>query len=319
IVVRLRSGRGGGTAMSAATIQVAGTSQAKAARVRADRLWAIFFIAPQVIGLVAFALVPLVFSFVLAFMQWDGLGDRAWVGFANFQEQFTDPEFLAALRNTLYFTVLTVPTGLALALLVALGVNRIRGKMVYRAFYFAPVVTSSVAISVVWQYLLNGQFGVINAGLRGLGLDPPNWLLDTRFVLPAIAVVTIWWTLGLNVVIFLAGLQNVPVVLQEAARTDGANGWRVFRDVTLPLLSPTIFFSVVIAVISSFQTFDQIFVLTNGGPLDASRTLVYHIYDLAFRDFAFGKSSAAALLLFVLTLIVTLVQFGGQRRWVHYG
>ncbi|HET7094243.1 MAG TPA: sugar ABC transporter permease [Thermomicrobiales bacterium] len=304
--------------MSATAIRVVGKAHARSARARTDRLWALFFIAPQVIGLVAFALVPLVFSFVLAFMQWDGLGERAWVGFANFQEQFADPEFLAALRNTLYFTVLTVPTGLALALLVALGVNRIRGKMVYRALYFAPVVTSSVAISVVWQYLLNGQFGVINAGLRGFGLDPPNWLLDTRFVLPAIALVTIWWTLGLNVVIFLAGLQNVPVVLQEAARIDGANGWRVFRDVTLPLLSPTIFFSVVIAVISSFQTFDQIFVLTNGGPLDASRTLVYHIYDLAFRDFAFGKSSAAALLLFVLTLVVTLVQFWGQRRWVHY-
>lgn len=304
--------------MSATAIQIVDTRRAKSARARTDRLWALFFIAPQVIGLVAFAIAPLVFSFVLGFMRWDGLGERAWVGFANFQEQFADPEFRAALRNTLYFTVLTVPTGLALALLVALGVNRIRGKLIYRALYFAPVVTSSVAIAVVWQYLLNGQFGVINAGLRGLGLDPPNWLQDTRFVLPAIAIVTIWWTLGLNVVIFLAGLQNVPTVLQEAARIDGANGWRVFRDVTLPLLSPTIFFSVVIAVISSFQTFDQIFVLTNGGPLDASRTLVYHIYDLAFRDFAFGKSSAAALLLFVLTLVVTLVQFWGQRRWVHY-
>lgn len=304
--------------MSATAIHAVGSTRAKSARARSDRRWALFFIAPQVIGLVVFAIVPLIFSFVLAFMRWDGLGERAWVGFANFQEQFADPEFHAALRNTLYFTLLTVPTGLALALLVALGVNRIRGKLIYRALYFAPVVTSSVAIAVVWQYLLNGQFGVINAALRGLGLDPPNWLLDTRFVLPAIALVTIWWTLGLNVVIFLAGLQNIPTVLQEAAQVDGATKWRVFRDVTLPLLSPTIFFSVVIAVISSLQTFDQIFVLTNGGPLDASRTLVYHIYDLAFRNFAFGASSAAALFLFLLTLVVTLVQFWGQRRWVHY-
>ena len=298
----------------------AGSGQPIAASGRecSDRLWALLFVLPQAIGLLVFALVPLVFSFVLGFMRWDGLGDKAWVGLANFQKQLGDPEFRAALRNTIVFTFLTVPIGLALALLVALGVNKIRGRMVYRALYFAPVVTSSVAVAMVWQYLLNGRFGLINAWLRRFGMDPPDWLLDTRFVLPAIALVTIWWTLGLNVVIFLAGLQNVPVPIQEAARIDGANSWRVFRDVTLPILSPTIFFSVVIAIISSLQTFDQIFVLTNGGPLDASRTLVFHIYDLAFRDFSFGESSAVALILFVLTLGVTLVQFWGQRRWVHY-
>lgn len=283
-----------------------------------DLRWAAVFLLPQVIGVVAFALFPLVFGFSLSFMEWDVLGDRSWVGLANFREQLASREFRVALVNTLWFTVLTVPTGLGLALLVAAGLNRIRGSTIYRAAYFAPVVTSSVAVAMVWQYLLNGQFGVLNNALRGLGLNPPDWLLDTRFVLPAVALVTVWWTLGLNMVIFLAGLQSIPSSVQEAARVDGASPARVFLDVTLPLLSPTILFSTIIAVISSLQTFDQIFVLTDGGPLDASRTLVFHVYDLGFRDFAFGKSSAAAVLLFGIILLATLFQLWAQRRWVHY-
>jgi multiple sugar transport system permease protein len=288
-------------------------------RQRSDHLWALFFIAPQLIGLLIFAVFPLGFSFALSLMEWDGLGVSTWVGMDNYRDQFASLEFRKALINTIWFAVLTVPTGLFLALLVAVGLNRIRGSGFYRAVYFAPVVTSSVAVAVVWQYLLSGQFGVLNAALRGLGMaNPPDWLIDTRFVMPAIALVTVWWTLGLNMVIFLAGLQGIPRPVQEAATIDGAGPLRVFWDVTLPLLSPTIFFSFIVAVISSFQTFDQVFVLTDGGPLDASRTMVFHIYDLAFRDFTFGQSSAAAVILFAIILAITLVQFGAQRRWVHY-
>jgi len=283
-----------------------------------DWLWALLFVGPQLLGLLAFALFPLAFGFALSLMEWDGLGTREWVGLANFHDQLGDAEFRTAFRNTLYYTLLTVPTGLGLALLTALGVNKVRGRTLYRALYFAPVVTSSVAVSVVWQYLLNGDFGILNAYLHDwFGLNPPNWLADTRFVMPAIALVGVWWSLGLNMVIFLAGLQNIPPTLQEAALVDGANRFQVFRDITLPLLTPTIFFSIVVAIIFSFQAFDQIFVLTNGGPLNASRTLVFHVYDLAFRDFSFGQSSAAAVLLFVTLLGVTLLQFAAQRRWVH--
>jgi multiple sugar transport system permease protein len=306
--------------MADSTIRIVSPTRPRYAvsRRQKDWLWALLFVGPQLLGLLAFAIFPLAFGFALSLMEWDGLGTREWVGLANFRDQLGDAEFRTAFRNTLYYTLLTVPTGLGLALLTALGVNKVRGRTLYRALYFAPVITSSVAISVVWQYLLNGDFGILNAYLHDwFGLNPPNWLADTRFVMPAIALVGLWWSLGLNMVIFLAGLQNIPPTLQEAALVDGANRFQVFRDITLPLLTPTIFFSIVVAIIFSFQAFDQIFVLTNGGPLDASRTLVFHVYDLAFRDFAFGQSSAAAVLLFVTLLAVTLLQFAAQRRWVH--
>ncbi len=286
---------------------------------RYDRLWATLFIGPQLVGLLVFALFPLVAGLALSFAHWDGLGAITWAGLDNFSEQLRDPLLRKALLNTLLYTALTVPTGLVIALALALALDRIRGRMLYRVVYFAPVVTSSVAVAVVWSYLLGGSDGVVNSGLHAvIGVTPPDWLADTHTVMLAIAGVTIWWTVGLNIVIFLAGLQSLPRSVLEASEVDGVTGWHKLRLVTLPLLSPTIFFSAVVAIISSLQMFDQAYVMTKGGPLDASRTLVFHAYDLAFRSFDFGGASAASMLLFVLTLLVTLVQLRLQRRWVHY-
>jgi multiple sugar transport system permease protein len=291
----------------------AGTS-----RRTADNLWALFFIAPQLLGLLVFSLGPLLFAFYISLTAWDGFGNKTFVGLSNFVEQLRDPEFQVALTNTVWYTLISVPGGMLLALLVAVGLNRVRGKTLYRLFYFMPVVTSSVAVSVIWLYLLNGDFGIINNYLRQWGLNPPNWLVDDRFVIPAIALVGIWWGLGFNMVIFLAGLQNVPQSFIEAAQIDGANKWQTFWHVTLPILSPTTFFVLILSVIGSFQVFDQAYIMTGGGPGRASYTMVLHVYQTAFVDFTFGKSSAAAMILFAIILALTIVQFQVQRRWVHY-
>lgn len=298
------------------------TRPARAAtRVRnRDGWWAALFLAPQVLGLLAFLVFPLGFAVVLAFMKWDGLGEKSWVGFDNFTAQLTDPEFGTAVWNTVKLALLTVPAGLALALLVALALNNVRGRTFYRVVYFLPVVTSSVAVAVMWQVILaGGDYGVLNNTLHEwFGVTPPDWLEDPGWVIVAIAVVTIWSSLGLNVVIFLAGLQTIPPSLTEAARIDGAGPVRVLRSVTLPMISPTIFFSTVVAVISSFQAFDQIYVLVNPDHNEGARTIVYQVYDLGFQKFEFGMSSAAALILLALTLLVTFVQFAAQKRLVHY-
>lgn len=285
-----------------------------------DGWWAAIFLAPQVGALVVFLVIPLGFAVVLAFMNWDGLGEKSWAGLSNFAAQLTDPLFGRAVWNTVKLALLTVPFGLALAVLIAVALNSIKGSNVYRVVYFMPVVTSSVAVALMWQVILAGdENGVLNTSLRRwFGVSGPDWLLDPGWVVVAIAVVTIWSSLGLNVVIFMAGLQTIPPQVVEAARIDGASSFRIFRSVTLPLLSPTIFFSTVVAVISSFQAFDQIYVLVDPKDNEGARTIVYHIFDLGFKKFEFGPSSAAALILLMLTLLVTLVQFAAQKRFVHY-
>ncbi len=295
------------------------TKRGRLDRKKSDLLWVLFFIAPQLIGLIVFSLLPLLAAFYLSLTNWDGFGDRSFVGLRNFSEQLRSPELRISLWNTLVYTLIAVPGGLALSLLVAMGLNNIAGKTFYRLLYFMPVVTGSVAVSVVWLYLLNDDFGIINTYVYSwFGVDLPSWLTDSRFVMPALAVIGIWWGLGYNMVIFLAGLQNVPTSLVEAAQIDGANKWSIFRNVTLPLLSPTIFFLTVTSLIGSFQVFDQANVMTGGGPGRASYTMVFHIYTLAFKDFTFGKSSAAAVILFFIILVVTIFQLYAQKRWVHY-
>jgi multiple sugar transport system permease protein len=288
-------------------------------RQRRDILWAMLFIGPQFLGLIVFSLIPVISSFILSVMQWDGLGEREFVGLRNFQEQFADPNFREAMLNTFVYTIIAVPGSVALSLALALAVNRVRGKTFYRTIFFLPTITSSVAVSMVWLWMLNGDFGLINVFLREqLALDPPNWLVNSTWVVPTVALVAIWAGLGFNMVIFLAGLQGIPATYLEAAQIDGASRWRQFWNITLPLLSPTTFFVTIISIIGSFQVFDMIYVMTGGGPGNESTTMVFLIYELAFVNFTFGVSSAAAVILFALIMAVTLFQFWGQRRWVHY-
>jgi len=300
-------------------VRTATSGGSRMTRQTSDLLWALLFVGPQLVGLILFSLIPLLTSFYLSLTNWDGFGTRTFTGVQNFIGQFQSPDLHIALWNTLVYTLIAVPGGLFLSLLVAMGVNNVRGKTIYRLMYFLPVVTGSVAVSVVWLYLLNDDFGIINTYAQSwFGLDLPSWLTDDRFVMPAIAVMSIWWGLGYNMVIFLAGLQNVPTSLVEAAQIDGANKWHIFRNVTVPLLSPTTFFLTITAIIGSFQVFDQAFVMTGGGPGKASYTMVFHIYQLGFREFTFGKSASAAVILFAIIMVVTIFQLYAQKRWVHY-
>ncbi|GER87442.1 sugar ABC transporter permease [Dictyobacter vulcani] len=284
-----------------------------------DAFWGYFFILPQIVGLIVFALYPLVSVFVYSVNNWDGLGPMSFVGLQNYVDQFNSPDLHTALINTLYYTVLTVPGGLIISLLVALGLNNVRGKTVYRVIYFMPVVTSSVAIAVMWGWLLNTDFGLINVMLKHwFHITGPGWLTDSHYVIPAIAMLSIWGGLGFNMIIFLAGLQGIPVGYAEAARIDGANRFQLFWRITLPMLTPTIFFTTVLSVITSFQVFDQTFVLTGGGPGKDSYTIVYHIYHLGFETSQFGSASSAAVILFFILLALTLGQLWFQRRWVTY-
>lgn len=277
------------------------------------------FVSPQLIGLLVFSLLPVVYALVLSFMNWDGFGARTFVGFENFVNQFNNPDFWIAMKNTVYYMIFVIPSSIFLSLFLAVGLNKVRGKELYRVFYFMPVVTSSVSIGVIWMWILNGDFGVLNLLLSYIGINGPDWLTDTHWVIPSIAMLSIWWGLGNNMVIFLAGLQGISRSYYEAAEIDGASRFKQFLNITLPLLSPTTFFIAIMSVIGSFQVFDQAFVMTNGGPAKASYTLVYHIYQQGFIDFKMGQSAASAMILFVIILIFTLIQFKMSKRWVHYG
>ncbi|WP_411719986.1 carbohydrate ABC transporter permease [Mycetocola sp.] len=286
---------------------------------RRDRRWGYVFVGPQLIGMAVFVLLPFVGSVVLAFASWNGLSELTWVGFDNFVSQLQDPLLLRSIVNTLLIALVTVPIGLGFSVLIAVALEKLKTRTLYLVFFFAPVVTSTVAVAMIWQQMLRSD-GVLSTAIGTvLGIAPPDWLGDPRLALAAVCIVSIWASMGLNVIIFLAGLQNISASVIEAAKLDGAGAFTLFWRIRMPLLSPIIFFSSVIAFISSLQTFDVVFVLTaNAGPDNATRTIVYHIYDLGFGRFEFGPSSAAAVILLVLTLVVTAVQFGAQKKFVHY-
>lgn len=286
---------------------------------RRDRRWGWVFVGPQLIGMVLFILGPFLASLVLAFASWDGLTALKWVGLANFVDQLTDELLLKSIVNTLLIALITVPVGLALALLIAVALEKLRTRSLYLVLFFAPVVTSTVAVAMIWQQLFRAD-GVLSSFIAStLHVEPPDWLGDPRLALISVCIVTIWSSVGLNAVIFLAGLQGISPSLIEAAQLDGAGAWSLLTRIRMPLISPIIFFSTIVAFISSLQTFDTVFVLTaDAGPDNATRTIVYHIYDLGFGRFEFGPSSAASVILLALTLVITGIQFTAQKRFVHY-
>ncbi|MHB1004768.1 MAG: carbohydrate ABC transporter permease [Chloroflexota bacterium] len=281
---------------------------------------ALLFLMPNIIGFVVFTSLPVLAAFVLSFLDWDFMLGANFVGLDNYRQLiFQDRTFHKVLGNTAFYVVLNVAGNISLALLLALALNRkMRGVLVYRTVFFLPVVSTMVAVAVVWRWMYSTEFGLINFFLDMFGLAKVPWLTSTEYPMLAIIIMSIWKGVGYNMVIFLAGLQGIPTHLYEAASIDGAGGWRKFWSITLPMLSPTTFFVVVMAVIHSFQVFDQAMIMTEGGPADATNTIVLYIYQTGFQFFKMGYAAAIAWFLFALIFIFTIVQWRLQGEWVHY-
>jgi multiple sugar transport system permease protein len=286
---------------------------------RQEELIAYLFILPSLLGFVVFLVVPMIASLGISFYDWELLSPPRFVGLKNFSTLLTDRVFKDVVVNTVYYTFGLVPLNLVVSLGLALWLNtRLRGLTLYRMAFFLPVVTVTVAVALIWRWMYEPRFGIIDTALRAVGLPGPSWLGDTNWAMPAIIIMSVWKGFGYNMVLFLAGLQGIPVSLYEAAMIDGATGWQRFWRITLPLLSPTVFLAVVLTVISSFQVFDQAYVMTGGGPANATNTIVLYIYQNGFQLFRMGYASAIAWVLFGVIFIFTLVQMRLQGRWVQY-
>ena len=276
------------------------------------------FIAPNFIGFAIFTLVPMVFAFILAFLSWDGspFNPMQFVGFSNFKGLAGDSQFTAAFRNTIIYTVATVPLTLIMSLVLAMILNqKIRGRNAFRTLSFFPYVASMVAVTAVWNMLFSPDKGPINEILRLFGvMNPPGWSADKDWAMFTIVLFSVWKYMGYYMILYLAGLQGINQELYEAADLDGTNGWQRFRYVTLPQLSSTTFFVMIMLVIQCFKVYDIVYMITQGGPGTATLVMVYDIYNKAFVYSQFGAASAEAIVLFALVLFVTVAQFIVEKR-----
>lgn len=278
-------------------------------------------ILPTLAGVIIFSIWPLIQSFYLSFTKWGAFGFYEWGGTINFERMLTDETLWMSMKNTLVYTIGSVPIGIALSIIVAVLLNaKIKGVSVYRTLYFLPVVTMPVAVAMVWRWLYNADFGLINHVLRSIGIEGPRWLTDPKFAMTSLIIVSIWSSIGYNMVIFLSGLQGISKQYYEAAEIDGASSFVQFFRITLPMLTPTIFFVTVTSLISSFQVFELIFTMIglNSPVVRQTQSVVFYFYRQAFVNMDKGYAAAISLLLFVIILAVTIVQFRLQKRWVHY-
>jgi len=286
---------------------------------RKSLLWVLLFLLPNFLGFLLFQLGPILASLWLSFEKWDIMSPPIFVRLKNYIDLVSDPLFWQGLKATAYYTVIGVPIAVSLGLVVALLLNRkIKGLKLFRTMYFTPVVCSMVSVAVVWGWLYNRDFGLINSLLKGIGLSPLDWLGDERLAIPSLAIMGAWKTIGYNMVLFLAGLQGIPQQLYEAAEIDGATSWSKFRYITLPLLSPTFFFISITSIIGSFQVFDQVYIMTKGGPGNATRVYYFYLYENAFKFYRMGYASAMAYILLCVILLLTFVQIKFFERFVIY-
>jgi len=281
--------------------------------------WVLFFILPAFTGLVLFTIIPIISSFVLTLFRWDLISEIQFAGLSNFRKLILDEKFWNALKHTVSFVIGYIPFVMVTGLFVALLMNgKIKGKGAFRTAFFIPVVSSWIAVALLWTWLFNPKFGLINYILALIGIAGPAWLYDPNWAMTAVIMTSVWKDTGFVMMLFLAGLQDIPQSLLEAASIDGATTVKRFFRITIPMLSPTIFFVMIVTMINSFQVFDQVWVMTEGGPAGSTSVLVEQVYKNAFRYYNMGYASTISLVLFLIILLITAVQIQGQKKWVHY-
>jgi len=289
---------------------------------RSETLAGFLFVSPMLLGVFVLVLLPIVATFVLSFADWNfvaGWDGIDWIGFDNFRKLLEDSLFIRSVRNNLIF-LLAVPVYMIISMMLAVLIDRyVYMKGYFKVAYFMPYISNIVAVAVVWQVLFHPSYGPINQTLKALGMsDPPKWIADPHFALASIMMITVWISIGFNLIVYIAGLQSIPRDLYEAADIDGASGWTKFVRITVPLLSPTSFFLLVTGIISTFKVFDIIAVLTQGGPIGSTSMMVWYLYDQAFTNLKIGYASSVAVVLFVFVFLITLGQWAAQKKWVNY-
>jgi len=279
-----------------------------------------FFLLPALLPLLIFRVLPMIASVGVSLTEWNLLRPPVLVGLDNYLGLLSDKNFHRALVNTLYYMVGYLPLVLGGALATAVLLNsKLKGSSFFRGVYFLPVVTSWVVVALLWKWLLSPEGGMVNYLLSLVGIDGPGWWTDRSWAMPSIILASAWKDLGFSMLILLAGLQNIPEHLYEAARIDGAGRWQRLRYITLPLLTPFIFFAMVLAMIGAFQVFDQVWIMTEGGPAGATTVVMEQVVKNAFKYGLMGEASAMSWVLFAIILSFTVVQLRAQKRWVHYG
>ncbi|MFC0215393.1 carbohydrate ABC transporter permease [Paenibacillus chartarius] len=289
---------------------------------RGETLAGIIFVSPMLLGVTVLVLLPILATLVLSFADWNfvaGFKGVKWVGLDNFQKLLKDPIFLKSVRNNLLF-LFVVPIYMMISMVLAVIIDRfVYMKGFFKVAYFMPYISNIVAVAVVWQVLFEPTYGPINEFLKSIGIaNPPKWIADPNFALISIMMITVWISIGFNLIVYIAALQSIPKDLYEAADIDGANNWMKFRSITFPMLSSTSFFLLVTGIISTFKAFDVIAVLTQGGPIGSTTMMVWYLYDTAFQNLKIGYASSIATMLFLFVLAITGIQWFAQKKWVNY-
>ncbi len=286
---------------------------------RQDILYGLLFSSPFILGVLILWVGPMLYSLFLVTQDWNLIRPPRFAGLGNFERLLRDPLVMQSLGVTAYYTFVGVPLQLMTAFGLAIMLNQpIRGRGLYRTLFYLPAITPAVASAVVWVQILNPEFGVLNTVLGVFGIPPVKWLFDPKAVIPAFILMSLWFV-GPQMIIFLAGLQGVPKELIEAAEIDGANAWQRFWRIVIPLVSPMIFFNLVVGIIGTFQVFTQSFVMTRGGPQDSTRFMALYVYQNAFEYFRMGYAALLSWVIFVIVLVFTLIQFRLANNWVYYG